>query len=81
MSYSVDYMPCQLLCPVTYKFVDFNEEVKDRIERIVKGEEKDIKLAGEDIGIIDDMDFGKTLGPHIDKTLKLMYNGRKLVLK
>ena len=74
-------MPCQLLCPVTYKFVDFSEEVKDRIERIVKGEEKDIKLAGEDVGIIDDMDFGKTLGPHIDKTLKLMYNGRKLVLK
>jgi arginine-tRNA-protein transferase len=41
----VDYMPCQLLCPITYHFVDFTEEIKAKVERIDKGEEKDIRLA------------------------------------
>ena len=70
-----------MLCPVTYQFVDFDEETKVKVEKIVKGEEKDLRLAGKDVKINEDMHFGKDLGPYIDKTLKLMYNGRKLVLK
>jgi len=29
----------------------------------------------------EDMHFGRDLGPYIDKNLKLMYNGKKLILK
>ena len=81
-------MPCQLLCPITYNFVDLTEEVKTKVERVSRGEEKDLTLAEKDVQIIGDMHFGKDLGPFIDKTLKLMYfyldfryNGRCLVLK
>jgi len=33
------------------------------------------------MAILDDMNFGKDMGPYIDKTLKLVYNGKRLVLK
>ena len=69
------------MCPVTYHFVELTEDVKERVDRIVKGEEKDIRLADKDVKITEDMHFGRDMGPYIDKTLKLMYNGRKLVLK
>lgn len=65
-------MPCQLLCPITYNFVDFTEEIKAKVARIDKGEEKDLMLAEKDAKIIEDMHFGRDLGPFIDKNLKLM---------
>ena len=36
----VDYEPCQLLCPVTYQFVDFTPELKEHIDKIIKKEIK-----------------------------------------
>ena len=65
-------MPCQLLCPITYQFVDLTEEVKEKVDRIVKKEEKDLRLTEEGAKIIDDMHFGRDLGTYIDKTLKLV---------
>jgi phospholipid N-methyltransferase len=31
--------------------------------------------------VVEDMAFGKDLGPLIDRNLKLMYNNRRLVLR
>ena len=37
-TYLVNLTPCQLLCPVTYKFVQFTEEIKAKTVRIANGE-------------------------------------------
>ena len=88
ISILVDYQPCQLLCPITYHFVDFTEELKAHIQKVDRKEDTNIRLASQQLEIIDDMHFGRDMGPYIDKYLKLMYfsnycryNGRKLVLK
>ena len=74
-------MPCQLLCPVTYQMVDLTEEVKNKIDRVVKGQDKNLRLAEEGVKVAEDMHFGRDLGPYIDKNLKILYNGRRLILK
>jgi hypothetical protein len=58
---------------VTYQFVDFTEAVKEKVERIAKKQEKELQLAPKEAKLIEDMNFGRDLGPYIDKHLKLMY--------
>lgn len=74
-------MPCQLLCPVTYQFVDYSEEVKERVSRIEAKDEKEMRLTEKGAKVIEDMAFGRDLGPYIDKNVKLVYNGKRLVLR
>lgn len=45
--YLVDYSPCQLLCPITYKFIQFTEEMKKKTDDITAGKEKSLKLAAK----------------------------------
>ena len=47
----------------------------------MKGEEKNLQLAEKNTQKIEDMNFGRDIGPYIDKNLKILYQGRRLVLK
>lgn len=81
MNYKVDYSPCQLLCPTTYRFVDFTEAIKAQTDKVAEGKEKKLRLAAPQLEIIEDMKFGRDIGPFIDKNIKIIYNNKRLVLK
>lgn len=81
MNYKADYAPCQLLCPVTYRFVPFDAPTQAKTALVAEGKDKDVRLAKEGEVVESDMAFGRDLGPLIDRNLKLMYNNRRLVLR
>lgn len=61
------------MCPVTYRFVDFNEAIKSQTDKVAEGKEKKLRLAASEYEIIEDMKFGRDIGPFIDKNIKIMY--------
>ena len=54
VKYKVDYEPAELLCPETYTWVKFNEELKKKISQ---GE---VRLARKNVKVSKDQDFSKT---------------------
>ena len=54
VKYKVDYEPAELLCPETYTWVKFNEELKKDID------EGAVRLAKKNVKVVKDQDFGKT---------------------
>jgi hypothetical protein len=32
---SVNYMPCELQCPVTYEFIEYSDNLRDKINKII----------------------------------------------
>ena len=38
-------MPCELLCPVTYRFVDYSDQIKAKIQKLVNEGQKDLRLS------------------------------------
>lgn len=72
MIYLADYSPCQLLCPITYRFIDFTEEIKLLTDKVAEEKQKMFRLAPPNEKTIDDMAFGRDIGPYIDKNIKIM---------
>lgn len=54
---TVDYEPVQLLCPVTYQFVDFNPELKELIGKIINKEVESVRLAPAEMEKLADMNI------------------------
>lgn len=52
--------------------MDFTEEIKSLTDKVAEGKEKNYRLAPQNENIIDDMKFGRDIGPYIDKNIKIM---------
>ena len=71
MSYKGDYEPFDLLCPISFRFVECNAEMRQLIDKIEKKEKQSAQLANTDVKI-DDMNFTTDIGLYIIQNLKIM---------
>jgi hypothetical protein len=53
----VDYEPTSLLCPITYNFIEFTPDLRERIEKIITKEVESVRIAPENMNKKADMDF------------------------
>lgn len=76
----VNFEPCQLLCPVTYNFVEFTPELKAHIHKITQKEVQSVRLAPENIAKKTDMHFTQDMGVFINKNVQLKYRNKQIKL-
>lgn len=79
MVYKGDYGPSELLCPVTYRWVALDENLKILIDKY----EKSSQLSPNDNVIIDEMNFKneEEILKLIDKKIKITLNNRNYAIK
>jgi len=70
MAYKNEYQPAELLCPITYRWVQFNEEIQKKISNNI------INLWGNEIKSSESMDFkGLDLDKFVKENIRINVRG------
>lgn len=70
MNYKGNYEPFDLLCPITYQFVECTAEMRELIDKIQKRQVQSVQLSKNN-NKVDDMNFQTDIGVYINQKVKI----------